>query len=112
MLHTVPSAPDARPVFVAVDTVVKRAAWRTGATVAALRGPGRVRRLARARWAVMVVLSDGGLSLTRIGGALGGRDHSTVIHGLRRAEELMPNDTAFAGLVAHLRTAWTAARSG
>ena len=112
MLHTVPSAPDARPVFVGIEAVLSVAAQRVGVPVAVLKSRRQWHWLARARQAVMVVLHDAGLSLTRIGSVLGGRDHSTVIHGLKRAAKLLPNDAAFAGLVAHLRTAWRDARTG
>jgi chromosomal replication initiation ATPase DnaA len=105
-------APDARPVFVAVDAVVRRASMREGVTVEQLRGAQRDRRTARARWAVMMVLRDAGMSTPQIGRTLGDRDHTTVLHGLREGAALAAKDDNFAGLVGTLRTAWAAARSG
>jgi chromosomal replication initiation ATPase DnaA len=50
-----------------------------------LTGPSQQERLLRARWEAMARLRDVGLSSPAIGGLLG-RDHSTVLHGLRRYE--------------------------
>jgi chromosomal replication initiator protein len=36
-----------------------------------------------------------GMSLARIGELFGGRDHSTVIHSIRKVEELMEQDPDF-----------------
>lgn len=47
-------------------------------------GPSRLRRICEARWATMRAMEARGLSTTRIGQLLN-RDHSTVVHGLRRA---------------------------
>jgi chromosomal replication initiator protein len=103
---------DARPVFVAVDAVVRRASMRAGVTVEQLRGAQRDRRTARARWAAMIVLREGGMSTPQIGRTFGDRDHSTVLHGLREGAALAASDANFAGMVRTLRAAWAAARSG
>jgi chromosomal replication initiator protein len=42
-------------------------------------------------------------SLVRIGRRFGGRDHSTVIHSIRKVEEDMKSDPAFAVRVERLR---------
>ncbi|HEX5830501.1 MAG TPA: chromosomal replication initiator protein DnaA [Gemmatimonadaceae bacterium] len=44
-----------------------------------------------------------GLQLVEIGGAFGGRDHSTVIHSLERVTESMKDDPGFADRVVKLR---------
>lgn len=44
-------------------------------------------------------------SSTEIGRRLGGRDHSTVLHGVRKIETLIKTDPTFAGEVEALRTA-------
>jgi chromosomal replication initiator protein len=44
-----------------------------------------------------------GLQLVEIGGAFGGRDHSTVIHSLERVSESMKDDPGFADRVVKLR---------
>ncbi len=43
------------------------------------------------------------LQLVEIGQAFGGRDHSTVIHSLERANEMMGEDAAFRGRVERVR---------
>jgi chromosomal replication initiation ATPase DnaA len=65
----------------------------------ALVNKRRFAYLAQARWAVMVTLRNRGWPLTRIGHVLGGRDHSTVLSGLARAESLLATDAEFAALV-------------
>jgi chromosomal replication initiator protein len=55
-----------------------------------LRGYSRVRGLVLARQAAMYVcrqVTDD--SLPAIGRAFGGRDHSTVLHGVRKIEQLV-----------------------
>jgi chromosomal replication initiator protein len=42
-------------------------------------------------------------SLVRIGQAFGGRDHSTVIHSIKKVEHEMEKDPAFASRVSELR---------
>lgn len=50
-----------------------------------LKGPGRTASLALARQAAMFLLRDDyGYSLSEIGALLGGRDHSTILHGSSR----------------------------
>ena len=44
-------------------------------------------------------------SLPDIGRAFGGRDHTTVLHAVRKVEELMRDDKIFAGDVDLLRRA-------
>jgi chromosomal replication initiator protein len=44
-----------------------------------------------------------GMSLSRIGDLFGGRDHSTVIHSIRKVEEEMARDPTFRGLVESAR---------
>lgn len=61
-----------------------------------MTGPRIERPLVQARWAVMLALSEcEGWSSPRIGKALGGRDHSTVLSGLRRARTLRAADPSF-----------------
>jgi chromosomal replication initiator protein len=43
------------------------------------------------------------MSLSRIGDLFGGRDHSTVIHSIRKVEEEMARDPTFRGLVESAR---------
>jgi chromosomal replication initiator protein len=43
------------------------------------------------------------IQLVEIGNAFGGRDHSTVIHSLDRAEQASKDDIAFASRVEKVR---------
>lgn len=62
-------------------------------TYKALVGPGRSKEIVRARHVAAHILHvHVGLSLVETGSELGGRDHSTVINGLRRARELLEDD--------------------
>lgn len=54
-----------------------------------LVGSGRWRPFVDARWTVMRIARSEGLSLPQIGRALGGRDHTTILCGLRRSEALI-----------------------
>lgn len=56
----------------------------------------RDRRLAYPRFAAYRLLRDRGLTTPQIGRMLGKRDHSTIIHGLERAETLLRTDPEFA----------------
>lgn len=80
-----------------------RAAASLGEPVAALSGRSRVRAICQARWAVVIVLRETGLSYPRIGKRLGGRDHSTIIHAERKGRELLTTSGDFVALVDELR---------
>jgi hypothetical protein len=61
-----------------------------------LLSPRRKRRFARARFALFLLLRDAtNWSLPKIGGFIG-RDHTTIMHGLRQAEALFEGDEAYA----------------
>lgn len=61
-----------------------------------LTGAARQHHICRARWAVMLVLQRRGYSTPRIGRALGGRDHTTIMHGLKRGAAIEAADSVFA----------------
>lgn len=65
-----------------------------GTTPMLLRGPRRERALAQARFAAVALILElcPALSLPQIGRALGGRDHTTIIHARQRAAELLQPD--------------------
>lgn len=68
-----------------------------------IRASGRTRAEVRARWIVMLALRDlRDMSTTQIGRRLGGRDHSTVIHGIRQARDLLGRDPEFAATYAEV----------
>jgi chromosomal replication initiator protein len=66
-----------------------------GVSIADLEGPSRRQPLARGRQVAMYVcreLTD--LSLPKIGTLFGGRDHTTVLHGVNTVGRLMKTDEA------------------
>lgn len=66
-----------------------------------LVGASRVREVVIPRHATYYVLRARfpGFSFPRIGALMGGRDHSTIIHGIRNIEALMERDVALQTLV-------------
>ena len=86
-----------------------------------VQSPERVRELVARRWrvradaltsqrrtkdvmiprqvAMYLIKETLGTSLARIGELFGGRDHSTVIHSIRRVQDAMKRDPAFRSLV-------------
>lgn len=61
-------------------------------------GGRRRPELCRARWAIMRALRAVGGSFPVVGIIVGRRAHTTVIHGLKRAEALYASDADFAAL--------------
>lgn len=70
-----------------------------GYDIDVVTGPWRWPDLARARFALMYAMRKRGASLSQIGHRLGGRDHSTIMHGIRRAKVLAQRDSAFAEML-------------
>ena len=70
----------------------------TGIDPTAIVSAGRDQEVVRVRWAIMRVLRGKGWSTARIGRKLGGRDHTTVMHGLARAAAIYVADADFAWL--------------
>ena len=66
-----------------IETVAQ-IAREHGMTAADLIGPSRLRRVCIVGWRAMKALRDKGRSLSSIGRILN-RDHTTILHGLRRA---------------------------
>lgn len=64
--------------------IIAKVAAEHRMTVDDLTGPSRVRAVCIPRWRAMREMRERGLSLTRIGELLN-RDHTTIVHGLRRA---------------------------
>lgn len=82
--------------------IVRRAAEMHRIPVAELIGPSRSRFFCEARFATMLALRRRGLSTTRIGRLLGNRDHSSVVHGCRRAEAISAAEPGYADIVGEL----------
>jgi len=69
--------------------IIEAVATAHGLTVAEVCGNSRTTAFCEARHEAMYYLRQTGMQLKQIGFALGGRDHSTIIHGIRRAKERM-----------------------
>lgn len=73
------------------DLVIETASELSGFSVEELKGPSRSRPLVQARQTAMYVLRQlTDHSYPAIAEAFGGRDHTTVIHAVRKIENLMP----------------------
>ncbi|MCA3704272.1 MAG: hypothetical protein INF12_14715 [Methylobacterium sp.] len=66
---------------------------------AELAGKSRAKPLVRARHLAWLIASElTGMTLNQIGRGFGGRDHTTIMHGICRARELKATDPAFRAL--------------
>lgn len=75
-----------------------------GVTGEALASPRRTRTVAVPRQVAMFLIRELlDTPLKQIGRAFGGRDHSTVIHSIRKVEERLGSDTRFRTAVERLR---------
>jgi chromosomal replication initiator protein len=50
----------------------------------------------------MYMLEKNGFRIVEIGQLLGGRDHSTIIYGIRKVEQALSSDQTFAHLLKDL----------
>jgi chromosomal replication initiator protein len=89
-----------------VENVLLSVAQQYGLQVEDLQGKSRQKDLALARHVVMYLLrEETGLSLPDIGQALGGRDHSTVIHGYEKIRGMIEQDVQLRQAVLNIREA-------
>lgn len=85
---------------------IERVAAYHGMTVAELTGRRRTADVARARQIAMYLLrEENALSLPAIGEHLGGRDHSTVSHGVEKIANDMQSDETLRQIITKLREA-------
>ena len=78
-----------------------------GLTLTELRSASRQRAVVTARGvAILLARQLTPKSLEQIGQYFGGRDHTTVMHALRKTEGLVKTDPAIRQAVAQLRTKW------
>jgi chromosomal replication initiator protein len=90
------SSADTVEASVSVSTIQKAVAQEWGVTPEGLRSKTRTKMLTVPRQAAMFLCREIlGLQLVEIGNAFGGRDHSTVIHSIERATELLNEDQTF-----------------
>jgi chromosomal replication initiator protein len=79
---------------VSIDEIQRKVAEHYNVKLAELVGPKRHRTIARPRQVAMYlckVLTT--RSLPEIGRRFGGRDHTTILHGVKKVEELMSTDS-------------------
>jgi hypothetical protein len=97
-----PNAAAGRPAP-SLRRILNAVARQRELTAAELVGPSRCRTVVEAR-GIAMYLARGltGRSLYEIGHACGGRDHTTVLHGVRVIERRIGRDPAFAADVARL----------
>ncbi len=95
-------APQRKPC--SPDGVVRIVALHFNLTPEELIGRGRSQPVAHARHVAMYLLrAENALSYPRIGRVLGGRDHSTIRHGVTKMEQDIAEDDALRAEVAKLR---------
>jgi chromosomal replication initiator protein len=103
-------APESKAVFRQVTAAVSKQ-WRVG--VGELRGKSRPQAIAEARSLAMLLcrrLTEA--SFAEIGHYFGNRDHTTVIHACRKANQMLLADPALARTVEDLATQITTSEIG
>lgn len=94
----VPSAASDNKVAdkVSFTELLDAVSWVTSTTKAELLGPDKVQRVCRDRWLVMYYArTQMELSTKIVAHNLGERDHTTILHGQKRAEFLLEEDEAW-----------------
>ena len=82
---------------VTIEEIQRKVAEHFNIRLADMIGPKRVRTLARPRQVAMYLSKElTARSLPEIGRRFGGRDHTTILHGVRKIEELMGSDPQLA----------------
>jgi len=76
---------------------------------ALILGSSRHRRVVRIRQACMKIAREQGHSYPQIGRRMG-RDHSTIVHGVEKAENLAKDDARYAAFLKRLRAAAVTAK--
>jgi chromosomal replication initiator protein len=83
-----------RQSAVSGDAILRVVASHFGVTLEALRGKGRDQRVAWSRQVAMYLLrEETAASLAQIGQQLGGRDHTTIMHGCAHVARELTADT-------------------
>lgn len=87
-----------------VRAAVDQAAYAFGVSPSSVLGQRRDGEVMRARQAAYWLAREAfGLSLTHIGRDIGARDHTTILNGVRRAEQLRATDPVFRLVTDRLR---------
>ncbi|MCO5223208.1 MAG: chromosomal replication initiator protein DnaA [Thermomicrobiales bacterium] len=96
----------ARKADITNDDVIATVAEKCGVTVEAMKGRNRAQEIVMPRQIAMYLMrEETGASLAEIGRALGGRDHTTVIHGIEKIEARLQEDAALRTRVIAIREA-------
>lgn len=89
---------------ITVEEIQRRVSEHYNIRLSELIGPTRVRTVARPRQMAMYLCKTlTSRSLPEIGRRFGGRDHTTIMHGVRRIEELKSKDSQIADDIELLR---------
>lgn len=76
--------------------IIKECAYLFCLDVEELVGRSHMRHICKARFALYKALHLRGGSYSAIGRAIGGRDHTTIMHGIARADYMMEKDPHYA----------------
>ncbi len=80
-----------------IEEIQRKVAEHYNVRLSDLIGPKRLRTIARPRQVAMYLAKQlTSRSLPEIGRRFGGRDHTTIMHGVRKIEELMTLDSQLA----------------
>ena len=91
---------------VTIEEIQRKVSEHYNIRLSDIIGPRRVRTIARPRQVAMYLAKQlTSRSLPEIGRRFGGRDHTTVMHGVRKIEELKAHDSQIAEDVELLRRA-------
>lgn len=96
-----------RPQAGSMRLLAECAARRLGVSIAEFIGPARVMPMAAVRQACFALLRrHDGRSLAQIGQWFGGRDHTTVMHGIKAHQQRIQQQPEFAALCAAIEADW------
>ena len=100
------AALEARRAAITPERVISEITKQSKVSLTELRGRGRSKEIVLPRQIAMYILrEETGTSLVEIGNLLGGRDHSTVMHGIAKIEKALETDTGIRQKVSSLREA-------
>lgn len=89
---------------ISIDDIQRKVAEHYNIRLADMMGPKRARTVARPRQIAMYLSKHlTSRSLPEIGRRFGGRDHTTIMHGVRKIEELSSDDLGLAEDIALLK---------
>lgn len=103
-VHKVSADNAPRRPAVRLAAIIRLVSAHSGCSVADLQGQSRRRHLVMARQAICLLGAEAGHSMPRIGNALGGRDHSTIIHGRDTAAARASGDPEYAAMLDLVRS--------